>query len=834
MYPVRVRFNVPGDMLGHRGENFYKTMTHQLPIEQIRTALVESLQHCPRAIVTADPGSGKSTSLPLFFLQTHRRIIVAQPRRIAARSLAEYVASLRNESPGQSIGYRVRYDTRTSSETGLEYVTDGMLVRLLQADPELTGVKMVILDEFHERSVYLDLALTLLMELQSALRPDLKIIIMSATLDTVKLSDWCQAPHFHAPGLIFPNEIIYTASSVSMSELTAKTTAQALTVLKDPETKNCLVFLPSVRLIHAVHRALAQRTKVRISLLYGQQSLTAQSDVLSTQGQHLILATNIAETSLTIPGVNRVIDTGWRREARYVRPWVSNALFDTRIAKFSARQRAGRANRNGPGKVYRLWTEYEYQGMVSEDLPQISTTNLEQLYLECLYWGAQPKSLNWLTQPPEVALDDARRLLVRLGALEGDKLSPAGHSWHKSQLSPRGQKVLALARDLGHDDKLRIAYILPLMDGERLPSKTDGPLEHRLKSLGSQHAYLKTVKRIAGQLSLRANDVKCPHTLFNQPVLESLLAGFPERLAQQRPDSRKLYLMGNGCGAKIHARLDTSAPKYCLALSVGGVKTTELTLFDVAECEIQWIPTQQRDDLYFARSEEKVVCRRRTVFGQLVLSDTSAQLTKDTDAVTACLVDAVLDSSTPVFTQTDKFDQLCARIKLINQSRHSVDLPIPLGRPGAPMDRDELRGLCSGKRSFQQLSRVDLCAHYLGALSYHQRHDLDRLTPPMIQIENGQSLKLRYDLELGPVLSTRFEWLFGVTQTPHILDAPVLLELLAPNMRPIQVTRDLKSFWSTGYPEVRKTLRGRYPKHPWPQDPVTAGPGVGRRKRIKK
>jgi ATP-dependent helicase HrpB len=808
-------------------------MTYHLPIEQIRTDLIESLEHCPRAIVTADPGSGKSTLLPQFFLDTHSQVIVAQPRRIAARSLAEYVASLRDESPGQSIGYRVRYDVRTSAQTRLEYVTDGMLVRLLQADPELAGINMVILDEFHERSIFLDLALTLLMELQGALRPDLKIIIMSATLDTVKLSDWCQAPHFHAPGLIFPNEIHNSASSVAMSELTKKTTAQALRVLKDPETKNCLVFLPSVRLIHAVHRALTQHTEVRISLLYGQQSLTAQAEVLNTRTQHLILATNIAETSLTIPGVNRVIDTGWRREARYVRPWVSNALFDTRITKFSARQRAGRANRNGPGKVYQLWTKHEDQGMASEDLPQIATTNLEQLYLECLYWGAQPEDLNWLTHPPEVALKDAKRLLVDLGALNDGKLSLAAQSWHKGQVSPRGQKVLEFARDLSHQDKIRVAFILPLMDGEKLPAKSGEPIEQRLKSLGAQHAYSKTVQRIAAQLSLPKTGLKCPSNLLNQAVSRCLIAGFPERIGQQRPDSHQLYLMANGCGAKIHSRLSMNAPKYCIALSVGGVKTTELTLFDVMECAFDWIPSVQRDDLYFASTEKKVVCRRRLVFGQLVLAENPTQLPKDNEAVTECLIDAVLASATSVFAQTDKFAQLCARVKLIHQSAHSVELPVPVGQVGSPMNRDDLMSLCTDKRSFQQLNQVNLCTHYLGALSYHQRQALDQLTPLELSLGNGQSIKLRYETEQGAIMSTRFEWLFGINETPKILNRPVLLELLAPNMRPIQVTRDLASFWSTGYPEVRKTLRGRYPKHPWPEDPLTAKPGVGRRKRIQ-
>ena len=321
---------------------------------------------------------------------------------------------------------------------------------------------------------------------------------------------------------------------------------------------------------------------------------------------------------------------------------------------------------------------------------------------------------------------------------------------------------------------------------------------------------------------------------MNHTVLKALLTGFPERLAQRRETHSRSYLMASGCGGKIHAKASLPAPEYGFALSVGGVKTTELTLFELLDVQSDWIPSTPQNALYFSEPEARVICRQRLVFEQLVLEETSAQLPDDVQAITRCLVNAVVSTSLPVFTRTAAFDSLCVRIHLVQNARDTIDLPSPLMLDGTPADHKALELLCAHKRSFGELAKIDLHAEYINQLSYHQKAALDRIAPTSIKLSNGQIVKVRYDREQGATISTRFEWLFGVLETPLIGGKPALLELLAPNMRPIQMTRDLESFWKNGYPDVRKSLRGRYPKHPWPEDPTTAPPGVGRRRSAKK
>ena len=546
--------------------------------------------------------------------------------------------------------------------------------------------------------------------------------------------------------------------------------------------------------------------------------------------QQIVLATNIAETSLTIPNVTRVVDAGWRRESRYVESWASQALFTSRITLFSARQRAGRANRMAAGRVYRLWTEYEQVQFAEQDHPDIQTSNLDRLYLECLAWGCVPNALSWLTPPPEKRLRDSKHRLMSLGALETSGLTDTAKDWHLTALSPRGNAVLSAIASASETDRASIAYLLPLLDGERAPNRHLTSIQARLSSLPKRHSYTKMVESLGKKLGL-PKGFSAPSTILSKTVLASILVGFPERLGRQRARDAEHYLMANGTGGRLHTSIAAERSEFVLALSVGGQKSAEMTIFDVLSVQQSWIPFAKRTNVFFSDDDQKVVCRKRHGFGALILSEQPARLPDEPDRIAACLAEAAMLSPQKAFRVSDALAQLSIRVQYANQQPPAQPLAVPFN--GTDMDNrwDELLQICDGHTSFAGLQRVDLAGHYLSRLSYAHRQQLDTHAPTELTLTNGQTQKVTYTKAHGPTLSTRFEWLFGVATTPQVNHQPVMLELLAPNMRPIQLTRDLESFWATGYPDVKRTLRGRYPKHPWPDDPLTASPGVGRRRK---
>ena len=803
-----------------------------LPIQSIRSKVISGVEVHQRAIVTADPGSGKSTQLPLFFLETEGKTIVAQPRRIAARSLAEYVSTSLGEKVGQRVGYRVRHDRRSSDKTKIEYVTDGILVRLIQRDPELKGITTVILDEFHERSLQLDLALAFLSEIQSVYRPDLRVIIMSATLDVQGLQDWFGGPWFHAPGRIYENEIIHATDPIDRNEITRELVRQAHVFGADPNARNIVAFLPGRREIENAYDLLQGNLHFPVSKLHGQLSLAEQSRVLSNGEKHFVLATNIAETSLTIPGVNRIIDTGWRREARYVESWAAQALFTSRITEFSAKQRAGRANRLSDGRVFRLWTQYEQNQLRPSDLPEIRTANLEQLYMECLFWGCHPLSLDWLTPPLASQIQSAERTLRSIGVLD-NKNNPSfvkGHSI--GQFGPRANAVMSFLSQEPIHERMRVATLLPMLDGERPPRKHFGLKGHALDNLPSSHPYTKSVRLIEKRLNIVDSKLIMP-PLLSARSLQALLLGYPERLAKRRDKNGSTFLMANGTGARLHPSVEYKKCTYVLALSVGGQKASDLTIFDALPVEESWVPAKSIDEVFFSEADQKVIGRRRQMFGAIIMQDQAIKLPSKPDQIADTLADAAIKSPEQAFEQTAKLQQLCQRVAYANRQNLVETLPLPFNGIDTHEHGVFIVSLCYGHHSFHSLRQIDLSAAYLSSLPYPKQKQLDEVAPTALTLSNGKCLPVTYKQTHGPTLSTRFEWLFGVTTTPLLNHQPVMLELLAPNMRPVQLTRDLASFWSTGYPAVRSDLRGRYPKHPWPEDPSSAEPGLGRRRKHK-
>ena len=802
-----------------------------LPIQLIRDELLRTLTKTNRAIVTADPGSGKSTQLPLFFLDKPGKTLVAQPRRIAACSLAEFVSQQLGEKTGHRVGYRVRFDRKISDATQIEFVTDGMLVRQLQSDPELHNIHTVVLDEFHERSLHLDLALAFLLEIQTAYRPDLRIIIMSATLDVRQLCHWFAAEHFHASGTVYANEILHVEHPIERPNLPLATSKHILKLTRDPASRNILAFLPGRREIEATKRALEGKTNLTVSVLHGQLSLAAQSKVLNNPEQQIVLSTNIAETSLTIPNVNRVVDSGWQRAARFVESWASTALFTSRITQFSAEQRAGRANRTSNGVVHRLWTKYEQMQIAQEDLPEIRTANLERFYLECLSWGCPPTELNWLTPPPPKSLFNATTLLTTIGAVGADgRMTDQAKTWHTTALSPRANAVLAAAVKLPLEDRIRVAFLLPVLDGERLPTDRHRSLRERFEGLSTRHNYTKVIETIGRRLNLPLR-LTPPTPILSEVTLGAILAGFPERLGARRSEHSNLFLMASGTGARIPADLQLNGAEFVLALSVGGPKASELTIFDGVAVERSQIPFTHEDALFFSEAEQKVVCRNRHAFRALVLNERPRPLPNQPKDIAQCLAQAASQKPLKAFSTSTALEMLCRRVEHANAVQISPVLPTPFDGMDATEHWKAICTLCTGLSSFAQLARIDLVSFYLDSLSYELKQTLERLSPQTLALSNGQKLKVDYSKAHGPTLSTRFEWLFGIEETPTLHGQPLMLELLAPNLRPIQMTRDLASFWVNGYPEVRRTLRGRYPKHPWPDDPLSTNPGVGRRRK---
>ncbi|MGE5540622.1 MAG: ATP-dependent helicase HrpB [Gemmatimonas sp.] len=826
-----------------------------LAIAPLLPDIGETLASSTRLVLEAPPGAGKTTGVPLALLGCPwlegRAILLLEPRRIAARAAAARMASLLGEAVGATVGYRTRLDSRVGPATRIEVVTEGILTRRIQRDPELAGVGAVIFDEFHERSLTADLGLALTLDAAKALRPDLRLVVMSATLDggaVARLLD--SAPILRAEGRAFPVETRHLPAPIA-GKLVPAVVGAVRRALSETDG-DVLVFMPGEREIRSAERMLVDDGRDALIVpLYGALAAEAQDRVFAPapRGKRkVVLATAIAETSLTIDGIRVVVDCGFAREPRFDPATGMTRLETVRVSQASADQRRGRAGRTAPGVCYRLWPEAATKGLAARATPEILQADLAPLALELAQWGAaDPTGLAWLDPPPKAAYGEAVTLLRELGAVDGDgRLTPHGHGMARLPLHPRLAHMAIAARDLGlvYEASL-IAALLTERDILAGPGVArDADLRLRIDVMhrattnlpsgmsvreGSRRRALAGARQIRSLM--KADDPK------HAPQTESLgllvALAYPDRIAQQRGSG---YRLANGRGAALPEG-DALARELWLAVAeVGGgdkdgriFLASPLSRTDIEEHFAADIVTVEVVE--WNPRTETVDARKQRRLGALVLDD-SHWAEAPTERVAAALLDGVRALGLDALPWTDAARQLRARVAFLATSGSAADWPDVSDTGLLAAIHEWLLPYLAGKRSRRDLDGLDLTAILSDRLTWEQKRRLDSDAPRTIRMPSGRDVTLDYGGET-PVLAAKLQDFFGWAETPRIAGGrvPLTLHLLSPAGRPVQVTRDLAGFWKGSYADVRKDMRGRYPKHRWPEDPTTAEPLPPRRPR---
>ena len=820
----------------------------ELPIDALLPELSAALRAGPTALLQAPPGAGKTTRVPPALLQepwlAGRKVLMLEPRRLAARSAARFMARAMAEEPGQTVGYRTRLDTRISARTRIEVVTEGILTRLIQDDPALEAYGAVLFDEFHERSLQADLGLALVRESQQALRPDLRLLVMSATLDTTPLARMLgEVPVLTSAGRAYPVDEHYRPSARE-----ERLEDHAVRVIREAvadQPGSLLVFLPGVAEIRRVEKALQGilPANVRLCPLYGNLSPEAQDRAIapSPAGERkLVLATAIAETSITIQGVQVVVDSGLARNARFDANSGMSRLVTGRVSRAGAEQRKGRAGRTGPGVCYRLWSASEQAALADYDAPEIQTADLAPVALELARWGARdPGDLDWIDPPPSGHWDQAVALLQWLdllddaGAITEHGRAAAGLGCHPrlAHMVLRGRQqgwpVLAAElaalleeRDLlgagaGADLVTRVEYL-------RRPQTRAEP-DPRLRQLR------QAVRRLLPQGARDESDS------LADSVGRLVALAYPDRIARRRPGPEPRYLLSNGRGAALRNDDPLARHDWLVAADLDG-QAREARIYlasalDPSHLEtdlaghIEKVETAAWDD-----GRGRVIAKRQHRLGALVLSET---LLPDPPAeqITQALLAVVRQRGLQSLPWTDSARQWCARVELLRHYQPDAWPTVTSAALLATLDQ-WLAPYLAGLSRWAEVQRLDLAAALNSLLDYPRQQQLDQLAPTHLTIATGQRVALDYTADSAPVAAAKLQAFFGWTDTPRIVrgEHPVVLHLLSPAGRPLAVTSDLASFWRNAYPEVRKDMRGRYPKHPWPEDPVSAEARAGTKK----
>lgn len=830
----------------------------KLPIDDILPALLESVCTHQNLILHAPPGAGKTTRVPLTLLDTipaeSGRIIMLEPRRIAAVAAARWMASCLGEEVGQTVGYSIRFDSCMSKATRIEVVTEGILTRRIQSDPELAGVALIIFDEFHERSIYADLGLALCREVQQ-LRTDLKIMVMSATLDVQPLSKLLDnAPVISSEGRFFAVDMKYLDDKghARLSQRMATAVIQALN-----ETEgDILAFLPGSGEIRACAAQLAEsgvaQRNVMVCQLYGDLPIADQQKVIQAGPQRkIVLATSIAETSLTIEGVRTVIDCGVSRRLQYDPGNGLNRLVTVRESRASAEQRAGRAGRTAPGVCYRLYTQHTLHAMAPHTPPEICVTDLSQLLLELAAWGVtDPLQLGWLDAPPAAAQESARRLLAELDLFDdAGRITNLGREVVRMPLHPRLGRLLLRSGELRCTGLgCLVAALLSERDlfrsaaGSSLPMISSSDIADRMEALQSWRSSgrndrsmdlsaVKNVERVARQLEriMAVSAAKEDYGSDDDRISRLLLAAYPDRLARRRESGSGGYLLASGRGARISERSAVRAADYIVALALDAGNQAEAIIHLAAEIPESVIREERSGHIRreiivsWDDREGRLIARRLELIG-------SIQLVTETVVPTAAqavpvVIGALRASGLTLLPMNEAVRQLQGRLQLVRSAFPERDWPdvsdAVLCNTLEEWLAPHLEGVTSAKRAAQ----LDIADILRQSLDYRQQRELDELAPTHLSVPSGSRIRIDYSGEI-PVLAVKLQELFGLAVGPMVCGGrvPVLLHLLSPAGRPIQVTRDLRGFWDGSYQQVKKELKGRYPKHPWPDDPWSAAP----------
>lgn len=798
-----------------------------LPVAAVVPELLTALDASPQVLLTAPTGAGKSTWLPLRLLEhggIKGRIILLEPRRLAARNVAQRLAELLNEKPGETVGYRMRAQSCVGSQTRLEVVTEGVLTRMIQRDPELTGVGLVILDEFHERSLQADLALALLLDVQQGLRDDLKLLIMSATLDNGRLQQLLpDAPMIISEGRTFPVERRYQplAAHLRFDEAVAIATAELLR----HESGSLLLFLPGVGEILRVQEQLATRVGGDVVLcpLYGALTLAEQRQAIlpAPQGKRkVVLATNIAETSLTIEGIRLVVDCAQERVARYDARTGLTRLITQRISQASMTQRAGRAGRLEPGICLHLLAKEQAERAAAQGEPEILQSDLSGLLMELLQWGCtDPEQLNWLDTPPAINLQAAKRLLQMLGALEGDRLSARGQKMAALGNDPRLAAMLVSTKN--DDEAASAAKLAAILEEPPRGGSTDLAVAFSR----NQPAWQQRSQQLLKRLNVRSGQP-------DSALLLSLLAqAFADRIARRRGQEGR-YQLANGMGAMLDADDAQGRHEWLIApLLLQGSSSPDARILLALPLDIEALMQacpellQQSDTIEWDETQGTLKALRRSRIGQLTVKVQPLAKPSEEELHQAML-NGIRDKGLSVLNWTSEAEQFRLRLQCAANWLPEYDWPA--------VDEDSLlktleRWLLphmSGVHSLRALKALNVGQALRGLLDWSMLQRLDSELPAHYTVPTGSRIAIRYHEDNPPVLAVRMQEMFGEANTPTIAQGrvPLVLELLSPAQRPLQVTSDLSAFWQGSYREVQKEMKGRYPKHVWPDDPANTAP----------
>jgi ATP-dependent helicase HrpB len=809
-----------------------------LPITAILPSLAKALEGHANVILAAEPGAGKTTRVPLALLNEPwlkgRKIVMLEPRRLAARAAASRMAHSLNEPLGGTVGYAVRLDRKVSAATRIEVVTEGILTRRLQTDPALSDVGLLIFDEFHERSLDGDLGLALALDAQTGLREDLKILVMSATLDEARLSRHLgAAPVISAPGRSFPVETSYgdRPERTTLPRDMARAIRSNLTAAKG----SILAFLPGEAEIRRTEEALRESSlpvDVRVMPLYGAMALADQDAVIrpTSDGQRkIVLATTIAETSLTIDGIDMVIDSGLKRSPRFDPATGMTALTTVRVSQASADQRRGRAGRQGPGVCVRLWPEQEMRALKAHDEPEILIADLAPLVLELANWGVTDRTaLRFLDPPPEAAFAQARDLLIELDALD-DKgaVTPMGKLMAKLPLHPRLAHMIAKGRDL-EAGALAADLAALLSERDLLGREAGADLVDRLGALrrGSINKSLRErIKSAAQQIRSIAGAGKEDTGDVSPGILIAL--AWPDRIAQARGGRGRFRLSGGG-GALLPEH-DPLAREDFLAVATTDGASGDQRIFLAAALKRGDLEThfaahiKDADIVRWDSRTQAIIANRQRRLGALILEDRPLA-SPDPEAIAEAMTKGIADMGLTVLPWSDAAQTLKSRVRFLRRILPEDGWPDLSDDALLGTLSDWLTPYLAGMTRRAHLERLDMLTIISNLIPHDLKRRLDKLAPRHVTIPSGADITIDYATDGDPVLRARLQEMFGLKETPRIADGRALLriELLSPARRPLAVTQDLKSFWVNAYPHVRSEMRGRYPKHPWPEDPLSA------------
>jgi ATP-dependent helicase HrpB len=808
-----------------------------LPIDAVLDELGRTLAASNTAVLVAPPGAGKTTRVPLALLDAPwlngKKIIMLEPRRIAARASAERMARTLGERAGETVGYRVRFGSKISRATRIEVVTEGIFARQILDDPELSGVAAVLFDEFHERSLDADLGLALARDAQTGLREDLRILVMSATLDGARVGKLLgDAPVVASEGRAFPVETRYLGRKADAPIERQMADAIATALRGDPGS--VLAFLPGAAEIRRTQNFLGERVhdaSIEIVPLFGALDAAVQDRAIAPapKGQRkVVLATSIAETSLTIEGVRIVVDCGMARVPRYEPDIGLTRLETVRASRAAVDQRRGRAGRTEPGVCYRLWDEPQTASLAAYTQPEILSADLSSLVLDLAQWGvSDPTTLAFLDSPPAPALKEAKALLDELGALDGDgRITAEGKSLRALALPPRLARMIVDSHRLGAgEEAANIAAILT----ERGLGGDSVDLDQRLDQFRRDRSpRVSSARSLAQRWAQQVATTEGPPDADISPSTGIMLAlAFPDRVARNRGNGT--FVLANGRGAAVEQTSSLARAPYIAVAELTGTAAQGRILLaaPIAQEDIEARFADQiedRQEISFDRGAMALRARRKRTLHAITLSEAPVALSPSAETArifAAGLVSAGLDK----LPWSKALKQWRDRVMFLRKAEG--DSWPDLSDTALAADAENwLVPALYDKTALKELSPGDLSDALMNLLPWELRTRLEREAPTHFEAPTGTMLAIDYEAEQGPTIAVRLQELFGLNTHPSIAKGavPLVLELLSPAQRPVQVTRDLPGFWRGSYAAVRSDLRGRYPRHPWPEDPATAMP----------